>query len=88
MVLHKAKTQLTLMQKLRAYLPNRLKAEVREATDIVFSVMVIFMLTCVGSMLLICFFFEMERRSPTPQPTAPQPTTQQRLPFTLSAPVK
>ena len=83
MVLPKAKSQPIVIQKLRTFLPNLLKAEVREATDIVFSVLLIFMLTCVGSMLLICFCFEMERRSLTSQPAA-----QPNLPSTASAPAK
>jgi hypothetical protein len=34
----------------------------KEAIDLVFSLMLLFMLTCIGSMLMICFFFEMEKK--------------------------
>lgn len=83
MILHKAENQINLLQKLRTYFPDLFKTEAREAADIVFSVMLIFMLTCIGSMLLICFFFEMDRRSPLPQPAV-----QQSLSPPSNAPVK
>lgn len=34
----------------------------KDAVELVFTTMFIFMLTCIGSMLMICFFFEMEKR--------------------------
>ncbi|MBW4583086.1 MAG: hypothetical protein KME42_26255 [Tildeniella nuda ZEHNDER 1965/U140] len=83
MIFHKAENQINLIQKLRTYFPDLFKTEAREAADVVFSVMLIFMLTCIGSMLLICFFFEMDRRSPPPQPAM-----QQSLLSTANTPIQ
>lgn len=44
------------------------KTTTKDAVELVFGGMLLFMLTCIGSMALICFFFEMERRSSTPHP--------------------
>ncbi|MBW4471699.1 MAG: hypothetical protein KME45_15005 [Stenomitos rutilans HA7619-LM2] len=80
MILHKAGNRFAWLQKLRTYMPKRFNPDVREATDIIFSVMVIFMITCIGSMLLICFFFEMDRRlsSPPVQPRSDAAATPTR----------
>ena len=73
MIFHKAGVRLSLRQRIRAYFPDLFSARTREAADIAFSVLVSFMLTSIGAMLLICFCFEMERRSSTPQPVVQQP---------------
>jgi hypothetical protein len=54
-------------EKLRANCLNLLTAEAKDIVELVFSVLLIFMLTCVGAMLMICFFFEVERKSPHSQ---------------------
>ena len=81
MILYKAEKHFAWMQKLQTSVLKCFSPEVREATDIIFSVMVIFMITCIGSMLIICFFFEMDRRSST----AP---AQQALPNAADAPAR
>ncbi len=82
MILHKRENR-ALLQTLRTYFLTIFNPGMREAADVVFSVMVIFMVTCIGSMLLICLFFEMDRRSFTPQPSV-----QHALPSTSDAPVR
>jgi hypothetical protein len=48
-----------LVKKLQAHCSNLFD---KDAVELVFTTMLIFMLTCIGSMLMICFFFEMEKR--------------------------
>jgi len=36
----------------------------RDAVDLIFSTMLLFAVTCLGSMLMICYFFELEKRLP------------------------
>jgi hypothetical protein len=65
-------TSSSLMKKLRAYCPNLFN---KDAIDLVFGAMLIFMLTCIGSMLIICFFFELEKRIPSPHSDVEQSST-------------
>ena len=67
------KNRFYCLQKLRLRSINLLAAQTKDAIDLVFSALFLLSLTSIGSMLLICFFFEMERRSPL----APQPEIQQ-----------
>jgi hypothetical protein len=74
-ILNRASPQMTacnpgistsLIKKVRTYCTNLLKAKTQDTSDLVFSVMMIIMVTCIGSMVMLCFFFEMEQRSPSP----------------------
>jgi hypothetical protein len=55
----------------------------KDTVELVFTVMLIFMLTCIGSMLMICFFFEMEKREMNQQSL---PQTEVQSPSALPAP--
>lgn len=48
------------------------KAVTKDAVDLVFSLMFLLILTCIGSMALICVVFEIEQRSPALQPEIQQ----------------
>jgi serine/threonine protein kinase len=69
-----------LMKKLQVRCSNLFD---KDAVELVFTIMLIFMLTCIGSMLMICFFFEMEKRAMDQQSL---PQTEVQSPFALSAP--
>jgi hypothetical protein len=48
-----------LVRKLQVHYSNLFG---KDAVELVFTIIFIFMLTCIGSMLMICFFFEMDKR--------------------------
>jgi hypothetical protein len=54
-----SKTSIHLIKKLQVYCFNLFS---RDAIDHVFSIMMTFILTCIGAMLIITFFFAMEKR--------------------------
>ena len=59
------------MKRLQDYCSKRFNRKTKDEIALVFSILLIFMTTCIGSMLLICFFFTMEKREmkhvPPPQ---------------------
>lgn len=63
------------VEKLRTYFSMLVNTETKDAVELVFTGMFLFMLTCIGSMTLICVLFEIERRSsqiqPRIQPSSP-----------------
>ncbi len=69
------KTSTSFIKKLWIHRSNLLN---KDAINLVLSMALIFMLTCIGSMLILCFFFEIEKwsLSPTtePQRTSDSPT--------------
>lgn len=70
-------------EKLPTYFSRLFNTETKDAFELVFTGMFLFMLTCVGSMTLICVLFEMERRS-----SPMQPRIQSSLPLSPTIPVK
>ncbi|MBE9224641.1 hypothetical protein IQ264_04040 [Phormidium sp. LEGE 05292] len=53
-------TSTSLVKKLRVYYSKLFDKDV---VELVFTFILLFMTTCIGSMLMICFFWEMEKRS-------------------------
>lgn len=78
MASYNPEASMSLIKRLCAYCSTLYKAQTRETVDLVFFALLIFTLTCIGSMLMICFFFEMEKRS------LPQ-TESQQAPAVFSA---
>ncbi len=73
-------------EKLRTYFSKLFRlfnTETKDAVELVFTGIFLFMLTCIGSMTLICVLFEMERRS-----SLMQPRIQSSLPLSPTIPVK
>jgi hypothetical protein len=58
----------------------------KDAIDLVFSLMLLFMLTCVGSMLMICFFFEMDKREMDKKSSSPSTESQRSSVLPASSP--
>jgi len=47
---------------------GKTKLKTKDAVELVFKGLLIFTLTCIGAMALICFIFEIENRSPVTSP--------------------
>ena len=71
------------VDKLRTYYSMLFNTKTKDAVELVFTIMFLFMLTCIGSMTLICVLFEMERRS-----SQMEPRIQSSLPLSQTIPVK
>lgn len=71
------------VDKLRTYYSMLFNTKTKDAVELVFTILFLFMLTCIGSMTLICVFFEMERRS-----SQMEPRIQSSLPLSQTIPVK
>jgi hypothetical protein len=78
-----------LVKKLQVHCSSLFDKDTKDAVELVFSIMTIFMLTCLGSMLMLCFFFEMDKREMDKQ-SLPQTEVQSpsALPAVLDAPVQ
>ena len=48
---------------------GKTKPKTKDAVELGFKGLLIFTLTCIGAMALICFIFEIENRSPISSPT-------------------